>query len=187
MKNKVLQKLSNLISVLSTRQVGHTTLMKIGADSYDKPFGVIVHTTNYGLQITKENPNAKVVSISSLDSIKGMKLPVILDNHAIAMLLGDIHHEVDSLEKKAHVLEKNLNLVMEIFEKYQNLSHKAEEYLFEYMETPFWKIQKKKFLMDQYKTVGVELVAMLESMHIKYKKSNNEKVSNNERGSSKSN
>ena len=179
MKSKTLQKLASVISTLSTRQVGHTTLMKKGTDSYDRPFGVIVHSMDFGKQVLGENPNGKAFTLNTIDSSNGSKIPLVFDNHTLAKFLGDIHWELESAIKAAEGAKKNQKIIMDFFEDYQSMAIDAEYILMDYVDLPWWKFAKKRSLMSKYIWLSNKRVALFQELLIKIKPGRLDEILNN--------
>jgi hypothetical protein len=179
MKSKTLQKLASVISTISTRGVGHTTLMKKGTDSYDRPFGIISHSTPSGKEILGENQNGSVYTIDTIDNMRGAKMPVIFDNHILAKFLGDIHWELESAIKTAEGARKNQKIIMDFFEEYQNMAIDAEYVLMDYVELPWWKIAKKRSLMSKYIWLSNKRVSLFQELLMKIKPGRLDEILNN--------
>lgn len=171
MKSKTLQKLADVISTLTTRQVGHTTLMKKGIDSYDHPFGVITQSVASSKEIIGENPNGSAYTISTLDNMRGTKMPVIFDNHALAKFLGDVHWELEKSSKSSDDAKKNQKVIMEFFEDYQNMAIDAEYVLMDYIETSWWHFSKRSSQMAKYIWLSNKRVALFQELLMKIKPS----------------
>lgn len=143
MKN-LTNKLKTLVSVISTRGVGHTSLMKTGTATYDKPF-IQVGFTMSAMKASglDQNPNAKLMTIDRLSQEPtSSSMPVAIDNHVIRELLSDILITVEcmesSIDKKNRVMEELMNIV----EYYQDRAHKIERIGLELALTPWWKINR---------------------------------------------
>jgi hypothetical protein len=69
--------------LMSSRGVGHTTLLKEGAKNFDKPFYIVAHNSRYAKQLQREsnNNNAIPISLNSPTQLmRGTKYPIIIDN-----------------------------------------------------------------------------------------------------------
>jgi hypothetical protein len=173
-KEKTIKKLKSLVMVLSHRQVGHTTLMRVGIQNYDRPFGVIGHNKDLAnsLLIGSRDKLGKSFTISNLEnsinSIISEGLPIAIDHAALVneildavTLLEDApsEEEVRSLVAKA-VLEVRenqkdvLSALMEMVEIYQDRTISTESLALDYVLCPWWKISKKwKIRKDLLKTI----------------------------------
>ena len=62
----------------TTRQAGHTTLMKRGTSNYEQRKLVLVHNMSYGRDLNI--PKDEIVTLNSLDRLRGHDLPLVIDN-----------------------------------------------------------------------------------------------------------
>jgi hypothetical protein len=91
------KKLSELLTYYgSTRNTGHTTLLKEGTKHYDRPFFVLVHNANYGTELGIDPKDT--VSYQNLDKLRGHKRPIVFDNGVMRELLSDALMRIESLE-----------------------------------------------------------------------------------------
>lgn len=139
------EKLKNLVEILSHRGVGHTTLLRTGTDTYNKPFiqlGMSHSQLNESDLLT--NPNAIGLSISEIELTEhnGLKLPVAIDNYVIRELASDALFTIEcmqgSIDRKKEVMEELMNIV----EYYQDQVIEMEKASLELSMTPWWKIGK---------------------------------------------
>lgn len=139
----ITSKLKSLVEIISTRGVGHTSLMKTGTDSYSKQF-IQLGVSHAQMRSSEStlNPNAKFITISDVEQGKarGLDLPVAVDNYVIRELAEDAIITMEcmqsSLETKNQVMEELMNLV----EYYQDRTHSIEKLSFELATTPWWKV-----------------------------------------------
>lgn len=99
---------------MSSRQAGHSTLIKKGTENYDRPFLVLAHTIEGGKDLGFKPTN--IVSIHCLDRLRGASRPLIIDNGAMTELLIDTIMRIDTLKeenkkltddkKKFHLMRK---------------------------------------------------------------------------------
>lgn len=142
----IIHKLRALVEAISTRGVGHTTLMKLGTEAYSKPYIQIGSTMSSMKEASLDkNPNAKLITIDEIltGKLKGSTaMPVAIDNYVIREVLSDailtIECMQDSIEKKNQVMEELMNIV----EYYQDRSHTFERIGLELAYTPWWKIAR---------------------------------------------
>lgn len=139
----ITSKLRSLVEIISTRGVGHTSLMRIGTDSYSKKFIQLGVSHSQMRSAEKEaNPNAVFITINDVDQgkAKGLDLPVAVDNYVIRELAEDAALTIEcmqsSLTTKNQVMEELMNLV----EYYQDRTHSIEKLSFELATTPWWKV-----------------------------------------------
>lgn len=90
-----------------TRAVGHTTLMKQGIDNFENKKIIIVPVLSAGTQIIK-NSNDSIVSLHSLDKLRGNNAPLAIDNSAMYMILKESIDEIEKLESEIYKLKKAL-------------------------------------------------------------------------------
>lgn len=90
---------------MSTRAVGHTTLMKKGTDNYDKPYCILTHNTEAGSVLGFDRRN--IVTVNSLDRLRGSSRPLAIDNGAMIELLIDVIMRIESLEEENKKLIKD--------------------------------------------------------------------------------
>lgn len=85
-----------------TRRVGHTNLMIQGAQNSTRQFALIVPTLKYGNElITRYNiKNCRLISLSKLQDLQGLNLPICLDNFTLIELLEDIDNHNCLMEQQ---------------------------------------------------------------------------------------
>ena len=67
---------------LSSRQVGHTTLMKRGVSNYERKKLVLVHNMSYGRDLGV--PKNETITPNSLDRLRGCDVPLAIDNGTLS-------------------------------------------------------------------------------------------------------
>jgi hypothetical protein len=139
-----IDKLKALYRALSTRQVGHTSLMMKGTDSYDRRFYMVGLNRTHASQIVSDNvDNAVIVTIEQLqERSAGETLPVAVDNCVIADLIDGALSEIFMREDLLSTRSDLINNLMKITEIYQDRSHAIEELSLEMLRCPWWKFRK---------------------------------------------
>ena len=110
------KKLNTLLRYyLSSRGVGHSTLMVDGVKNAGKDIVVIVPSLLYGERFKKEH-GCEIATIDSVDRLRGSKKPIAIDNGTMIQLLDDsletiegLTSIVDSLENENNNLKRNHN------------------------------------------------------------------------------
>jgi hypothetical protein len=115
----ITKKLIELITYYgATRQVGHTTLLKEGTKHYDRPFFVLTHNMNYGMDLGLSPKD--VISLTNLDKLQGHNRPLAIDNAVIIELLSDALMKIESLEmENAELIKRNQLLIIPYRKKLQ--------------------------------------------------------------------
>jgi hypothetical protein len=99
------KKLETLLQYyLTTRQVGHTTLMKEGTNHYDKPFFVLCHSMVHGESLGFDVTNT--ISYGNPDKLRGHNRPLVIDNGVIPEILSDALMRIETLEEENEKLRK---------------------------------------------------------------------------------
>lgn len=161
--------LRDILSNLSLRQSGKTSLLKAGIDNYDKPFWVLVPTLKYGDAALKtQNKNQKLISINNLSSLKGSKYPLIIDQESLVILFNDILNHTDFLETTLNSeMASKHSLAMELVElaaMYQDDSHRMEKHILNGLKIPFWNFIKK----INHRNKSISLIKESARRHKKY-------------------
>lgn len=141
----ITDKLKALVRAISTRGVGHTTLMKVGTDSYPDKFIQVGFTMSSMKEAGADrNPNATLVTVDGIASgkIAGMDLPVAVDNHVIRELMADALLTIECMQSSIEIKNQVMNELMNIVEYYQERAHKIERIGLELALTPWWKINR---------------------------------------------
>ena len=95
----IVEKLDALRNALGLRGVGHTTVMRQGSDNIDCV--VVAHDARWGKEIAK-----RYVTLDTLERLRGLNLPVFVDNHALILLFGGAIDEIDRLKTKVNNLQR---------------------------------------------------------------------------------
>jgi len=103
---KIQKKLEELLQYyMSTRNIGHTTLLKEGSKHYNKEFFVLsLHIKDCGYLELKPQ---QVISLENLDKLRGHDKPLIIDNGAMIELLGDALMKIEGLKEENKKLLKD--------------------------------------------------------------------------------
>ena len=106
----------------STRNAGHTTLMKEGINHFDKDFFVLsMHSDDYReLEIKPQ----ELISLQNLDKLIGHKKPMVIDNGAMIELLSDALMRIEALNEEIKTLEeiKRVILIKDVLRETQEKS-----------------------------------------------------------------
>ena len=82
----------------TSRQVGHTTLMKRGISNYEHRKLVMVHNMSYGRDLRVRNN--ELVTPNSLDRLRGNDLPLVIDNGVLSEIFREAFQEYTRLESQ---------------------------------------------------------------------------------------
>ena len=105
-KMKIKKQLEDLLYYyMATRATGHTTLLKKGTDNYDKPYCVLTHDTQAGDTLGFNQKN--LVTLNSLDRLRGSSRPLAIDNGAMTELLISAIMRIENLEEENKKLIKD--------------------------------------------------------------------------------
>lgn len=141
----IFDKLTALIDAISKRGVGHTSLMKRGTDSYERPFLQIGSTLTEMKQAgLDQNPNCKLCTIEGIASgkAKGLDLPVAIDNYVIREVMLDALLTLESMKVSLEAKNQVMEELMNIIEYYQDRAHSIETISMELAVTPWYKVRK---------------------------------------------
>lgn len=108
---KVKEKLRSLLTYYETsRQIGHTTLMKIGTNNYEKEKLVLSYNMSHGDNLGfKRN---EIVSWQNLERLCGHRKPMVIDNWTLSVILSDTLKEIEKLEEENRkLLEQKRNVL----------------------------------------------------------------------------
>lgn len=84
------------------RGVGQTHAMRKGLDASPDAL-LLVHNAGYGSNLVgggASTPSARVVTLDSLDRLRGMKRPLLADHYAVGQLLHKAAATIRHLEQK---------------------------------------------------------------------------------------
>lgn len=97
MNSKIKNKLGIILNhFVSTRQVGHTTVMKEGVNAHPESL-VLVHSSDNAKALKLDT--SQIVSLNTLERLRGSKKPLVIDNAAMYSLLSETLHYISSLEE----------------------------------------------------------------------------------------
>ena len=88
---------------LSSRYIGHTELLKVGAERYDKPFFILNADMNSASKLCDDvkNKNAIPISLENIErKTAGSKYPVIEDNYAFMEEVENLRKEHNKIVEK---------------------------------------------------------------------------------------
>jgi len=89
--------LEELLGYLQNRGLGHTTAMLEGAQNTDGVI-IIAHTKPFADSLARRCKNARGISLHNLASLRGLRLPILIDNFALQTLLTNAHKRICELE-----------------------------------------------------------------------------------------
>ena len=105
------EKLKHIIHYYGkTRRVGHTKTMIRGAQNVDKVM-VLGANEDHVRLLKREIPNSYCVSITNLDSFRGVNYPLLIDNSASDSLMRESLFEIDRLENRSVLENKGVNYI----------------------------------------------------------------------------
>ena len=85
---------------ISTRQAGHTTLMKRGTSNYEqKKLVLFVNKSHVHPDIRRD----EVVTLGSIDRLRGHNLPLAIDNGTLSYMFQKTYDEVKQYEEEKEV------------------------------------------------------------------------------------
>jgi hypothetical protein len=83
----------------TTRQCGHTTVMVRGAQNVDT-VAILAASHNHARILKQLAPKADCISLYATTALRGMRKPLLVDNHTMHVLLSDALEEIERLEKR---------------------------------------------------------------------------------------
>ena len=112
----------------SARQVGHTKILTESLKSVDEPFFILGADMKQAKDLARRinNPHAIPISLSASSTIRGRRLPLVMDNHAFSTVCEnyentirgkDFNHrrELNIADKEKREVEKtNKMLIKEV-------------------------------------------------------------------------
>lgn len=158
MKNKITEKLRDVIYILSRRQVGNTTLERKGIENYDRAFWFVGWKTSHAKEVleTSGSKFGKPVSIETIKNVYGSKLPIMLDHVVIQQLLEEC---AKTIEKQDSLIDDQVKLIsslrgtlqrlMTVTENYQDRCHDIEALCLEFITCSTWQFSKKASIRKQ--------------------------------------
>jgi len=95
------------IYLLTSRGVGHSTLMKIGTNNYKRDKFVLCSERRIGESLGLRK--SETLSMDSLQTLRGDNRPMVMDNSALVQMFSDILLKVKELEAENISLRNELN------------------------------------------------------------------------------
>jgi hypothetical protein len=83
----------------ATRQCGHTTAMVRGAQNVDT-VAILAASQDHARTLKQMAPKADCISLYAPTALRGMRKPLLVDNHTMHVLLSDALQEIERLEKR---------------------------------------------------------------------------------------
>jgi len=123
MKTKI-EKLNDLY--ISSRQVGHTTAMLEGLRKVGK--GIVVCINEHNKKYLQDNiisnnysriintnilKNIRIFTLNQLDSMKGLSVPIVVDNASFI----ELAREVKELRNKLNIAQEKIQKLKQILEE----------------------------------------------------------------------
>ena len=105
----------------TTRQAGHTTLMKRGTSNYEQKKLVLLHNMAYGRDL--KIPKDEIVTLNSLDRLRGCNLPLAIDNGTLTTIFSTTLMDLDRLTQER--------------EKYRSMAYDFETTINKMRANPF--------------------------------------------------
>ena len=108
----------------STRQVGHTTLMKMGVNNFDKEKLILSYNKEHGAELNVDPK--EVISWYGLDNLKRHNAPLAIDNGVMWVMLSETLEYIRMLEKsieklnKRNIMKLDFNKLASIEASYKN-------------------------------------------------------------------
>lgn len=84
---------------MTARQCGHTTAMVKGAQNVDS-VAILAASHDHARILKQLAPNADCISLYTPTALRGMRRPLLVDNHTMHVLLSDALQEIERLEKR---------------------------------------------------------------------------------------
>ncbi len=153
------------------RQVGHTKILTESLKNVDEPFFILGADMMHAQVLAKRigNPHAIPVSLSANSTIRGRRLPLVMDNHAFSTVCENYENriienrfkhnkELDKVEKEKQEIEKtNKMLIKEVSSRggkvwfaERKIDHLKERLLEQKEKTKYYKeqivVNEKEFL-----------------------------------------
>jgi hypothetical protein len=83
----------------STRQIGHSTLMNVGTNNYNKPKRVLVLDRSHG--DTMGLRRSEMVGMGDLEKLRGIHVPLVIDNGALLEIFDQAVLKYAQLQSEA--------------------------------------------------------------------------------------
>jgi len=124
----IINKIEHLrIYLLTSRGVGHSTLMKVGTNNYRKDKFVLCSEQRVGDSLGLRR--SEILSLGSLETLRSHNKPLAIDNSALVQIFTDILLKVKELENENISLRNDLN-------NDRSTTIKPPEF---YRNTPIWQ------------------------------------------------
>lgn len=137
------EKLQTLLRVMSRRQVGNTTLMKVGTDKYERPFLLLSHKLDFSKYVLDGSENGKAVSMQSVEkAILANDVPVAIDHVVIQQALEESLAIVEKYEDAAKIIPD----LMKLTEYFQQRTHDLESLSMKRQMCAPWDFSRKRQL-----------------------------------------
>jgi hypothetical protein len=88
-----------------SRQAGHTTLLKRGLDNSEDVV-LVAHTIRAGREVAQGRPSVEIVTLASLDRLRGSRKPIIFDNAALEHIFRYGARRIRQLEDRSEEAER---------------------------------------------------------------------------------
>jgi hypothetical protein len=99
--------LKTILGSLGIRGVGHTYAMLNGAKNTNQGVVVIAATSPEATRLKMQiGDKAVVVSLNNLESLRGLRKPVVIEHTALEMLFIEAIREIDRLEFRVNQLQR---------------------------------------------------------------------------------
>jgi hypothetical protein len=153
--NSVKEILKQLQYHLSIRQIGKTTLLKVGVDDYPKYHCIVVPNIEYARRTF--NPINKLhnfVSLNNLENLRGTNQPMIIDQEANREIFKMVLYEFDDLDNIIQTKDNIITTLTSTKDKYYSDLCELKSHLSEGYQIHWWQFKKRK----QHKLKQVELL-----------------------------
>jgi hypothetical protein len=143
--NSVKQIIRQLHYHLSIRQIGKTTLLKVGVDDYPKYHSIVVPTMDYAKRTF--NPINKLhnfVSLDNLENLNGTNQPMIIDQEANREIFKMVLHEFDDLNNIIQAKDDTITTLTSIKDTHYSDLCELKVHLNEGYQIRWWQFKKRK-------------------------------------------
>ena len=82
----------------TTRQIGHTTLMKVGTNDFNRDKLVLVLGRDHGDSMGIKR--SEMVTLDNLQKLRGSNAPLVIDNGVLIEIFDQTYLKVDSLKEE---------------------------------------------------------------------------------------
>ena len=143
---------------LSIRQIGKTTLLKVGVDDYPKYHCIVVPTIEYARRTF--NPINKLhnfVSLDNLENLNGTNQPMIIDQEANREIFKMVLYEFDDLDNIIQAKDNTITTLTSIKDTHYSYLCKLKAHLIEGCKISWWEFKKRK----KHRIKQVELLKII--------------------------